>query len=389
MRALHAAVLVSVVAHVASLAIIAVLRDASRTPAASSDPPAPRIDLITQPADRAPIDVVILDAPSTRATERELSRASPLDQRRAAISTRRGATASGSAETTAPPEPGKPRGTSLMTMRRPEKPGMRGLSSKFVDDFLARSKPLEPIPDIPGARIDTEIADIQASLRNPNLADRTGYRFALAALRAERAKLELKTEGGGRWKAEKETFKAAVDPDGKVHLTDKPNVTAIITPIGISGKFDATDALMRGAGIDPYAREKLKLLDRTRDQRAAIGSAHKSQQLAKSTQIMQRNLEYLWAHVLDTPARKAGLFELWDECTETGDRELVAGGSAARKLVIGFIRARLTGADAYTAAELARLNRTRQSKAVFAPYGDAPDASGAVTPADTAPPVGE
>jgi hypothetical protein len=76
----------------------------------------------------------------------------------------------------------------------------------------------------------------------------------------------------------------------------------------------------------------------------------------------------LWSTARDLAERKRGLFELWDDCAETGSDELVAGGTAARAIVIGAIRARLRGADAYTASELAQLNAIRRSKAVFAPY---------------------
>jgi hypothetical protein len=70
----------------------------------------------------------------------------------------------------------------------------------------------------------------------------------------------------------------------------------------------------------------------------------------------------------DLAGRKAGLFELWDDCAETGGDEVVAGGTAARALVLGVIRGRLRGSDAYTTAELAQLNARRRSTAVFAPY---------------------
>jgi hypothetical protein len=40
--------------------------------------------------------------------------------------------------------------------------------------------------------------------------------------------------------------------------------------------------------------------------------------------------------------------------------------------VIGVIRARLRGADAYSAAELAQLHAIRHSTAVFDPYDGSP-----------------
>jgi hypothetical protein len=143
----------------------------------------------------------------------------------------------------------------------------------------------------------------------------------------------------------------------------------VIVPI-IGGGFDVSDWLMRNHGIDPYAAKKLAFLDSTRDERVQRGNRFRADQLAHATQLMKRNLDALWAASLDLATRKRALFELWDECAETGDPGLVEGAQDARRLVIGFIRARLpaSGPDAFTADELAALARIRQSKAAFRPY---------------------
>ncbi len=137
-----------------------------------------------------------------------------------------------------------------------------------------------------------------------------------------------------------------------------------------SGGFDVSDFFMRRHGQDPYAAKKLKYLDSTRDERVQIGNRYKAQQLEQSTQLMQKNIDSLWSHTLDPAARKQGLFELWDDCAEAGDPTIVEGGRAARLLVVGVIRARFPAASeqAFTATELAALNRKRSSKATFAPY---------------------
>jgi hypothetical protein len=149
----------------------------------------------------------------------------------------------------------------------------------------------------------------------------------------------------------------------------KTNPDAVIVPI-LGGGFDVTDAFMRGKGSDPYASKKLKFLDATRDERVQIGMRHRTEQLAMAPEIMKRNLDRLWATVGDPAARREALFELWDESAEAGTDELVAAGLAARKLVIGWIRAKLPAGSvaAYTADELAALNQRRTSKAPFAPY---------------------
>jgi len=126
---------------------------------------------------------------------------------------------------------------------------------------------------------------------------------------------------------------------------------------------------MRRHGQDPYASRKLAYLDSTRDHRVQIGQRHRQQQLEQAAVIMKANLDRVWS--LPTPAaRREALFELWDECAETGSDELVTAGREARKLVIGVLRARIPAgtADAYSPGELAALNRKKQSKATFAPY---------------------
>jgi hypothetical protein len=198
-------------------------------------------------------------------------------------------------------------------------------------------------------------------------------------VRAEREKLvakkyvqdsaELLPDGAGT-KAEHHTFNARFSPDGTVaRIDDKPNVRVH----GLTGEFDVTDAMMRRHGQDPYASYKLKVLDETRDERAAIGKRYRTQQLAQSRQLMQRNLERLWASTPDLAARKQGLFELWDDCAETGSDELVAGGTSARKHLIGFVQSKLPAgsANAFTADELARFNKQRKSHAKFQPYAGA------------------
>lgn len=134
----------------------------------------------------------------------------------------------------------------------------------------------------------------------------------------------------------------------------------------LGGALDITAWLHRKYVGDPYASRKLKLLDDTRDERVAMGLAHRAEQRARSAEIMRGNLERLWARVADPVARRAALFELWDECGED------EAGNRARAAVIGWIRARLPAgsAGAYTDAELKALDAHRTSRAPFAPYAN-------------------
>lgn len=221
------------------------------------------------------------------------------------------------------------------------------LSGAFIEQFLRTSKPPPPPEQLPEERIADELREA----RKQHDWER------VVALNEERTQLDLKPSGGGTYRADKSGFRADVDRDGTIHLRDKPT-------------FDATDRIMRAVGEDPYAAEKLRLLDRTRDQRALLAKRHRHEQLSHAAIIMAKNIERLWIGTTDVAARKQGLFELWDDCAEDGDDELVAAAAQARVLLIGFVQSKLTGAAAYTADELAKLNATRTSRAVFAPYAE-------------------
>ena len=214
----------------------------------------------------------------------------------------------------------------LMTMRHPEI--SNGVGGDFLDRFLANSKELDP--ETVALRQDETAID---KGKDPH---------------------GIRHDGPG-YKAEDKPYDAIIEPDGTTHLKDKPT-------------FDATDALMRRHGIDPYASKKLKWLDETREERYRIGKQYKHELLGKSAQLARKNLEWMWTKLTSTAERKQALFDLWDEIAETGPDDVVAAGIAARAQIIGFVRARLTGADAYTATELERFNGAKKSTATFDPY---------------------
>ncbi|HEY5923052.1 MAG TPA: hypothetical protein VIV11_15335 [Kofleriaceae bacterium] len=265
----------------------------------------------------------------------------------------------------------QPPRTKLMTMRHPKLE--RGPSADFWARFEANTKPLQP-KDTVGEQLADEIANAEDNLKNPRWVANAspeqlaGERMRLAGARAAREGAELQPDGAGT-KSDHHTFKAKFNPDGTVaSLDDKRNFRFHSLPF--SGEFDVTDAMMRSKGIDPYSAYKLKVLDDTRDERAAIGKRYRTQQLAQSKQHVQKNLDRLWATAHDLATRKRGLFELWDDCAEAGSEETIRAGASAREHVIGFIRTKLPAgsAKAFTAEELARLNNGRKSKLVFAPY---------------------
>jgi hypothetical protein len=138
----------------------------------------------------------------------------------------------------------------------------------------------------------------------------------------------------------------------------------------LSGNLDITSYLMRKLGVgDAYVARKLKALDDTRIERAEKGAAFKEEQLAHAAQLMQANLERVWAGTHNPDERKAVLFELWDECAE-GEGPTGQAGNNARAMVIGWVRGKLPagGPGAFTPDELKLLDGRRTSHQHFVPY---------------------
>ncbi len=272
----------------------------------------------------------------------------------------------------AAPEAHQPTKPGLMKMRYPE---LQGMSDKFMAEFLAHSKPLAKLPEVAGEQLEASIAASEHDLGDWRyVANRSAIglladREHLVAKLDERANVELRPSGNGTYVARHDrehhdTFTMHVAKDGTAHFEDAPNVR--IRPFEIT--FDVMDWAMRDHAQDPYASAKKALLEKTFDERAELGRRNQKELLSHSAELAQRNVERLWQVVPDVPGRKAGLFQLWDECAERGESDVTDGATSARKLIVGIIRARLVGNDAYTAAELAKLNAHRQSAASFAPY---------------------
>ena len=247
------------------------------------------------------------------------------------------------------PEP--PKKKSILSMRNG--PQVKSTAEQ-MSEAAADLPPGPPLPDYPGnrAKNDLEIAKARGDLNG------------VVAAREELANQELKEQKDGTFTSDKTTFKARVNRDGTVEIKDKANLQRH----GIGATFDVTDWAMRATGNDPYASEKLAYLDRTRDQRVVVGKRYRKEQLARSAQLMQANLERLWNLSQDVAARKRAVFELWDEIAESGEDELVEGGVQARALLARWVQTKLTGAAAYTADELRGLNAKKRSKASFDPY---------------------
>jgi hypothetical protein len=367
-RVLTAAIAISVAAHAAAIGFLWLFEDDTEDPvpvvapqepgeAAEADVPlTPITDLVVVPFVVLPRELAVVVPQLAPVTGGARAAAAP----RIATGRATGSEAGG-VSTGAGRGPTSADGKRMMTMRHPNL--RQGVSGGFLDRFLESSKPLERADDTP-ERADDELKEARAAARRGDA--NAGNVVALAEARNRQ---ELKAAGGGTYKADKGTFKAKVAADGTVKITDAPNVQFS----GLGLKFDITDAAMRAAGIDPYSDAKRKFLDGTREQRVNIGNRYKKEQLSRSAEFAQNNVDRLWATVPDLAGRKQGLFDLWDDCEDVssggatgGDR--VAGGVAARALIEGVIRARLTGPSAYTPSEIAKLNGKRRSRTLFVPY---------------------
>jgi len=188
----------------------------------------------------------------------------------------------------------------------------------------------------------------------------------------------MRSDGDGGYKEDRARFSARIDRDGRIKFKDKGNVQLDAVGAGwggltLFGSFDLTDAVLRALGDDPYAYEKMLIMERTREARAAMAMEERSENLREAQRKLPRLLEKVWAHTTWTPAqRRRLLFALWDEVDEDGDDEVRKAGAGVRAIIESFIRRALPedGPDAFTADELEAMNRARRSRTRFEPYSE-------------------
>lgn len=360
MRATAAALGLSVAIHAAVIAWT-LAHDLEQPPAVTPAPEAHEVAIEVvpaKPADPEPVAVALLDDHTVTSSRPITASTQP---HRASLSTGRGRATSQDVAPGNDSHPDAPH-SKLMTMRPEAKPPLKGPSDDFWKKFDENTKPLQPSA-IEGQRLEDDLRSAEEHLGNSRWIanaspdELAAERERVIAARDARDAHELKQKGTG-YEAEHATFKGEVEADGTAHLEQKRS-------------WDPTEILMRRDHNDPYAANKRRFLDNTREERYELGKVYKQKQLAQSAAIAQKNLGYLWAHETSDRDRKDELFAMWDECAETGPADLVAGGAAARAQIVGFIRARKsTGELVFTAAELAAYNAKKKSAAAFAPYSD-------------------
>jgi hypothetical protein len=172
---------------------------------------------------------------------------------------------------------------------------------------------------------------------------------------------------------------AKVGEDGSIHFAG-PKDVALDAPgfakvgegvgAGLAGHFDVTDQIMKLAGQDPYASAKRALADETREARVCMARRFQGERQRQELGILAGKIRRLAARPdLSAAARRALIFDIWDECLE----EAESGpdyGAMARATILAVVREVFpAGTDrGYEPAELLALNRRRTSRHHFAPY---------------------
>lgn len=174
----------------------------------------------------------------------------------------------------------------------------------------------------------------------------------------------------GTFSSDQGPYTARIAPDGSATLEDNPNIQPNLFALGAS--FDVNDAILRSAGQDPYSSAKLRFMDRSRDLRAQMGADYRNWQLSQSDAIMRANIDGMWKRLPTDAERKQALFEMWDECAETGDPALVEAGKVARAALVEVARERL-GPNAFSPQELSAFNARRTSTQRFEPNAAPPE----------------
>ncbi len=388
----------SIAAHLGGLALFVNAVASSRTSAiaarSGSRPPPATVATV---ATAEPIAVVIFDE---RGVAREISAARFVSNERSFGRAREGST--GSSETGASDAgAGRSRGADLMTMRGPElhldasaleaiaghgelpspvrisgrlenQPGGNGVVHDAVATVTVErdgTAHMVAKPDIDIHMMLPVLPDIRKDLRDIGHDVAEWYADPYAGERYNRT-MDLPqhlqavpgqcdTYGDGM-------CDDALSPEMKVTKNPLSNDGGA-TPVA-GGRLDLTSYLAKKFHVgDVYASRKLKLLDDTRDERVARGAEFRTDQLARSAELMQRNLDRLGT--LAASELHEALFELWDECAE-GDGPTGEAGTRARAQVIGWIGAHLPAgqAGAFTVDEIAALDAHRASRQHFAPY---------------------
>ncbi|MCA9531199.1 MAG: hypothetical protein KC543_13790, partial [Myxococcales bacterium] len=184
-----------------------------------------------------------------------------------------------------------------------------------------------------------------------------------------RAAPELERQKDGSYLYEGGVFAALIEPDGSVEFSDRGGMHfkhgGAGESIGATMGFDATDAMYRRHGEDPYRAERRWFMRETRDLRDRLATEHRAQVADAGVARLRRRLVQIWSDSSrPVEARRAAIFRIWDALAE-GE-----AGARAREAVLGFVRSRLPEGSpaAFPPGQLAALNRARSGGPAFDPY---------------------
>ncbi len=164
-------------------------------------------------------------------------------------------------------------------------------------------------------------------------------------------------------------FSARIHDDGRLIFDAKVLSTGLssdpVTGPRAFGVFDLTDILGK---YDPYAWQKLELLEETFERRAALSKHNRAQVRKRAIDALPAYLSAIWRQQWDAQTRRQLLFALWDECAEGGAGN-AKEGAQAREIILAFIASELPSGtrNGFSQEEVRNLNAVRTSTTEFAP----------------------
>jgi hypothetical protein len=163
------------------------------------------------------------------------------------------------------------------------------------------------------------------------------------------------------------------DPDGILKRRSPFSAAGEGVRVGLSGRMDVTELLMKLAGQDPHISAKQALAEQTSEKRQCMAKRVHGENLKEALFTLSSHVRQVVTRSdLSLAMRRQIVFELWDECSEESDG--IDYGAMARATVVSIVREAFpAGSDkAYSPSELLAFNERRSSRQRFDPYNPNP-----------------